>query len=310
MKLIKASVMATVLVFCLTACGEKVDEASIRSYLEENYYTERSASVSSISEISQTQGSTDKEFIITCTVEAKNLYCTQTANWTLTFEKFEDAWAGTNMRMGHSEVSLESGISEDDMIMGVDVSDLYWEAQEYGWVSCDISYTDYVCNLEENICTLDFIHTTEYGGFYRPVYYQAVSHWNEDTLSWGAPQRELIKNGEYTMWLDISGHYDFYGDENTYDRDKHYVFDIVKDGETFYVKNYSYHYESDYSLFDVSYSFDSAPLYFEPVDSVWERAKKMAAYFPEDGDGKYDTVRLYIVDERIFLSNTEIFPVA
>ena len=48
-----------------------MDSESIRSYLESSYYNESDASVDEIKDISQEQGNNDKEFIVSCTVKAK-----------------------------------------------------------------------------------------------------------------------------------------------------------------------------------------------------------------------------------------------
>ena len=52
------------LLLSLAGCGNKVDRESIRSYLESSYYSESDATVDEIMDISQEQGSHDKEFIV------------------------------------------------------------------------------------------------------------------------------------------------------------------------------------------------------------------------------------------------------
>ena len=52
------------LLLSLAGCGSKVDRESIRSYLENSYYSESDATVNEIMDISQEQGSHDKKFIV------------------------------------------------------------------------------------------------------------------------------------------------------------------------------------------------------------------------------------------------------
>ena len=120
---------AMLLLLSLTGCGNKVDSESIRSYLESSYYNESDASVDKIKDISQEQGNNDKEFIVSCTVKASNRYAVQTANWVITFERFENSWVGTGREMTYYETELQNGMSEEEMKDLVDLEGLYWQKQ-------------------------------------------------------------------------------------------------------------------------------------------------------------------------------------
>ena len=116
-----------------------MDSESIRSYLESSYYNESDASVDEIKDISQEQGNNDKEFIVSCTVKASNRYAVQTANWVITFERFENSWVGTGREMTYYETELQNGMSEEEMKDLVDLEGLYWQKEFESWLTYDVS---------------------------------------------------------------------------------------------------------------------------------------------------------------------------
>ena len=156
---------AMLLLLSLTGCGNKVDSESIRSYLESSYYNESDASVDEIKDISQEQGNNDKEFIVSCTVKASNRYAVQTANWVITFERFENSWVGTGREMTYYETELQNGMSEEEMKDLVDLEGLYWQKEFESWLTYDVS--DWYCtaDLENGECEVSYLLTTDYGGF-------------------------------------------------------------------------------------------------------------------------------------------------
>ena len=153
------------LLLSLTGCGNKVDSESIRSYLESSYYNESDASVDEIKDISQEQGNNDKEFIVSCTVKASNRYAVQTANWVITFERFENSWVGTGREMTYYETELQNGMSEEEMKDLVALEGLYWQKEFESWLTYDVS--DWYCtaDLENGECEVSYLLTTDYGGF-------------------------------------------------------------------------------------------------------------------------------------------------
>ena len=153
---------AMLLLLSLTGCGNKVDSESIRSYLESSYYNESDASVDEIKDISQEQGNNDKEFIVSCTVKASNRYAVQTANWVITFERFENSWVGTGREMTYYETELQNGMSEEEMKDLVDLEGLYWQKEFESWLTYDVS--DWYCtaDLENGECEVSYLLTTDY----------------------------------------------------------------------------------------------------------------------------------------------------
>ena len=120
---------AMLLLLSLTGCGNKVD----------SYYNESDASADEIKDISQEQGNNDKEFIVSCTVKASNRYAVQTANWVITFERFENSWVGTGREMTYYETELQNGMSEEEMKDLVDLEGLYWQKEFESWLTYDVS---------------------------------------------------------------------------------------------------------------------------------------------------------------------------
>ena len=173
---------AMLLLLSLTGCGNKVDSESIRSYLESSYYNESDASVDEIKDISQEQGNNDKEFIVSCTVKASNRYAVQTANWVITFERFENSWVGTGREMTYYETELQNGMSEEEMKDLVDLEGLYWQKEFESWLTYDVS--DWYCtaDLENGECEVSYLLTTDYGGFQFFRVYRTTAEWNDLSL--------------------------------------------------------------------------------------------------------------------------------
>ena len=158
---------AMLLLLSLTGCGNKVDSESIRSYLESSYYNESNASVDEIKDISQEQGNNDKEFIVSCMVKASNRYAVQTANWVITFERFENSWVGTGREMTYYETELQNGMSEEKMKDLVDLEGLYWQKEFESWLTYDVS--DWYCtaDLENGECEVSYLLTMNCTPFVR-----------------------------------------------------------------------------------------------------------------------------------------------
>ena len=233
---------AMLLLLSLTGCGNKVDSESIRSYLESSYYNESDASVDEIKDISQEQGNNDKEFIVSCTVKVSNRYAVQTANWVITFERFENSWVGTGREMTYYETELQNGMSEEEMKDLVDLEGLYWQKEFESWLTYDVS--DWYCtaDLENGECEVSYLLTTDYGGFQFFRVYRTTAEWNDRSMQWFRKEsNEYATSGEVVVTLDITGHYDFYINGK-----QHYTFDIEKDSGQYYMRNFTY-YNRPYS---------------------------------------------------------------
>lgn len=191
---------AMLLLLSLTGCGNKVDSESIRSYLESSYYNESDASVDEIKDISQEQGNNDKEFIVSCTVKASNRYAVQTANWVITFERFENSWVGTGREMTYYETELQNGMSEEEMKDLVDLEGLYWQKEFESWLTYDVS--DWYCtaDLENGECEVSYLLTTDYGGFQFFRVYRTTAEWNDRSMQWFRKEsNEYATSGEICL---------------------------------------------------------------------------------------------------------------
>ena len=251
---------AMLLLLSLTGCGNKVDSESIRSYLESSYYNESNASVDEIKDISQEQGNNDKEFIVSCTVKASNRYAVQTANWVITFERFENSWVGTGREMTYYETELQNGMSEEKMKDLVDLEGLYWQKEFESWLTYDVS--DWYCtaDLENGECEVSYLLTTDYGGFQFFRVYRTTAEWNDRSMQWFRKEsNEYATSGEVVVTLDITGHYDFYINGK-----QHYTFDIEKDSGQYYMRNFTY-YNRPYSTDRLEASFEEKQLLTELV---------------------------------------------
>ena len=251
---------AMLLLLSLTCCGNKVDSESIRSYLESSYYNESDASVDEIKDISQEQGNNDKEFIVSCTVKASNRYAVQTANWVITFERFENSWVGTGREMTYYETELQNGMSEEEMKDLVDLEGLYWQKEFESWLTYDVS--DWYCtaDLENGECEVSYLLTTDYGGFQFFRVYRTTAEWNDRSMQWFRKEsNEYATSGEVVVTLDITGHYDFYINGK-----QHYTFDIEKDSGQYYMRNFTY-YNRPYSTDRLEASFEEKQLLTELV---------------------------------------------
>lgn len=288
---------AMLLLLSLTGCGNKVDSESIRSYLESSYYNESDASVDEIKDISQEQGNNDKEFIVSCTVKASNRYAVQTANWVITFERFENSWVGTGREMTYYETELQNGMSEEEMKDLVDLEGLYWQKEFESWLTYDVS--DWYCtaDLENGECEVSYLLTTDYGGFQFFRVYRTTAEWTDRSMQWFRKEsNEYATSGEVVVTLDITGHYDFYINGK-----QHYTFDIEKDSGQYYMRNFTY-YNRPYSTDRLEASFEEKQLSFD-----WPEYSVTAPYWV----GVYDeNIKLEIMNGRLYFSRELISPVS
>ena len=297
---------AMLLLLSLTGCGNKVDSESIRSYRQRMRLSrpghvwealEDEDFLMKLGAVGIGSDGNDKEFIVSCTVKASNRYAVQTANWVITFERFENSWVGTGREMTYYETELQNGMSEEEMKDLVDLEGLYWQKEFESWLAYDVS--DWYCtaDLENGECEVSYLQTTDYGGFQFFRVYRTTAEWNDRSMQWFRKEsNEYATSGEVVVTLDITGHYDFYINGK-----QHYTFDIEKDSGQYYMRNFTY-YNRPYSTDRLEASFEEKQLSFD-----WPEYSVTVPYWV----GVYDeNIKLEIMNGSLYFSRELISPVS
>lgn len=236
--------LATMVFLC--ACGAKeVDEASIRQYLEQSVYGD-GTKIESITDISTQEAGTDQNAVVSCTVTVSSEYCRQKSNYTLYFERFEKQWIGMDYSSGYGETELIAGLSEQELKSRVDLSrfdnTLVWiTTTQTVTPDYTLAYSNYQCDLDNGVCSVDLCETVDYGGYSQNVYYTVSSSWNNELLEWREPElSKALYQDDYVITMDITGSYDFEARDGY-----HYSFEIVDEDGVPYFKNLERTYRGD-----------------------------------------------------------------
>ncbi len=86
----------------------EVGAEDIINYLLD-FYPE-GTTITKVHDVSQEKGETEQKMSVACSVDSSSKYAGCMANWTLQFERFDDAWVGTDREMGLYETTIRSDI--------------------------------------------------------------------------------------------------------------------------------------------------------------------------------------------------------
>lgn len=194
---------AITVLFVLSGCGNKreIDDDTVVSYLEESYFAERGLSIDELSDITESEAESVQKRNLTCTTKASGELCSQTANWTITFEKLSDEWVGIENEMGASDLILNE--PSESYILGLvgtiaqdKINYWYYHLENF---SVDTDSSEMELTVRVYINHKYYVEAIDYLFLYR---------WNAYSLSWSKVNDGEFMNSFVILKYDISGNYD------------------------------------------------------------------------------------------------------